>query len=72
MRSETTRADDWRFASDCPPPKTQMIYVKSIEIYRWSVSGRGIGRWQKFDGLGYVDAELPAGCEWLEVPNDDA
>ena len=62
----TPSRDQWRDRIDEPPPETgDLIFVRSIEVYRWHM-----GRWQKLDGLGYVDEPLPVGCEWLLVPSD--
>ena len=63
------------WSTNAPPRKPgTYISVRAIETYRWLPykpdGARQMlrkGRWQKFDGYGFTNAEPPEGAEWRHL-----
>ena len=68
------------WSTDAPPMRRDAwIEVRGVDVYRWlpykpdgARQMKKAGRWQKHDGYGFTNAELPEGAEWRPVSSTDA
>lgn len=65
----------WRPVSEAVGVAGDLIQVRIVEVYRWlpyKADGRRqtgkTGRWQKYDGYGWQNANLPEGAEFAPLP----